>query len=93
VAEVARARFVNANQVFTWRRAFELCELSESRAALIPTYPRLLQYLSELAVTKEASEMESEANHHAVCQRAYAMKKHRATRLHYDLRWNGTECY
>ena len=37
------------------------------------------------------SEMESEANHHALCQRAYAMKKHRATRLHYDLRleWNG----
>jgi len=34
--------------------------------------------------------MESEANH-ALCQRAYAMKKHRATRLHYDLRleWNG----
>lgn len=36
-------------------------------------------------------EMESEANCHALCQRAYAMKKHHATRLHYDLRleWNG----
>jgi bifunctional non-homologous end joining protein LigD len=35
--------------------------------------------------------MESEVNHTALCQRAYAMKKHRATRLHYDLRleWNG----
>ena len=35
--------------------------------------------------------MELEANHDAFCQRAYAMKKHRATRLHYDLRleWNG----
>lgn len=35
--------------------------------------------------------MQSEANRHALCQRAYAMKKHRATRLHYDLRleWNG----
>jgi len=35
--------------------------------------------------------MESEANRRALCQRAYAMKKHRATRLHYDLRleWNG----
>ena len=40
-------------------------------------------------------EMESEANRRALCQRAYAMKKHHATRLHYDLRfeWNGTECY
>lgn len=35
--------------------------------------------------------MESEANRRALCQRAYAMKKHRARRLHYDLRleWNG----
>src|SRR6185312_3775694 len=35
--------------------------------------------------------MQSEANRHALRQRAYAMKKHRATRLHYDLRleWNG----
>jgi hypothetical protein len=35
--------------------------------------------------------MESEVNHIALCRRAYAMKKHRATRLHYDLRleWNG----
>jgi bifunctional non-homologous end joining protein LigD len=35
--------------------------------------------------------MEAEVNHHTLCQRAYAMKKHRATRLHYDLRleWNG----
>jgi bifunctional non-homologous end joining protein LigD len=35
--------------------------------------------------------MESEVNRRALCQRAYAVKKHRATRLHYDLRleWNG----
>lgn len=35
--------------------------------------------------------MEGEANHHAFRERAYAMKKHHATRLHYDLRleWNG----
>ncbi len=35
--------------------------------------------------------MESEVNRRILCQRAYAMKKHRATRLHYDLRleWNG----
>ena len=36
VAEVARAHGVNANQVFTWRRAFERGELSEPGAALIP---------------------------------------------------------
>jgi transposase len=36
VAEVARANGVNANQVFTWRRAFERGELSESSVALIP---------------------------------------------------------
>jgi len=30
--------------------------------------------------------MESEANHRALHERAYAMKKHHATRLHYDLR-------
>jgi transposase len=36
VAEVARAHGVNANQVFTWRRAFERGELSESSVALIP---------------------------------------------------------
>ena len=35
--------------------------------------------------------MKSEVNCRALYQRAYAMKKHRATRLHYDLRleWNG----
>jgi bifunctional non-homologous end joining protein LigD len=35
--------------------------------------------------------MEAEINHHTLCQHAYAIKKHRATRLHYDLRleWNG----
>ena len=35
--------------------------------------------------------MESKVNHRALYQRAYAMKKHRATRPHYDLRleWNG----
>ena len=35
--------------------------------------------------------MESKVNRPVLCQRAYAMKKHRATRLHYDLRleWNG----
>jgi transposase len=36
VAEVARAQGVIANQVFTWRRAFERGELTESCAALIP---------------------------------------------------------
>ena len=36
VAEVARAHGVNANQVFTWRRAFERGELSEPGTALIP---------------------------------------------------------
>jgi transposase len=36
VAEVARAHGVNANQVFTWRRAFERSELSEPSVALIP---------------------------------------------------------
>jgi bifunctional non-homologous end joining protein LigD len=30
--------------------------------------------------------MEAEANLRAFCERAYAMKKHHATRLHYDLR-------
>ncbi len=36
VAEVARTHGVNANQVFTWRRAFERGELSEPGTALIP---------------------------------------------------------
>jgi len=35
VAEVARAHGVNANQVFSWRRAFERGELVES-CALLP---------------------------------------------------------
>src|SRR3984885_9890896 len=35
--------------------------------------------------------MEAEANRHAFGDRAYGIKKHHATRLHYDLRleWNG----
>jgi bifunctional non-homologous end joining protein LigD len=35
--------------------------------------------------------MKSEVNRRALYQRAYATKKHHATRLHYDLRleWNG----
>ena len=35
--------------------------------------------------------MEAEANRSALRERVYAMKKHHATRLHYDLRleWNG----
>jgi len=35
--------------------------------------------------------MEAEANRHALGGRAYGIKKHHATRLHYDLRleWNG----
>jgi len=35
--------------------------------------------------------MEAKANRRAFCERAYSMKKHHATRLHYDLRleWNG----
>lgn len=36
VAEVARAHGVNANQVFTWRRAFERGELIEPCTALLP---------------------------------------------------------
>ena len=36
VAEVARVHGVNANQVFTWRRAFERGALSEPSVALIP---------------------------------------------------------
>jgi transposase len=36
VAEVARAHSVNANQVFTWRRAFERGELTGPSVALIP---------------------------------------------------------
>jgi transposase len=40
VAEVARVHGVNANQVFTWRRAFERGELSESSVALIPVTVR-----------------------------------------------------
>jgi transposase len=39
VAQVAQAHGVNANQVFTWRRAFERGELAEpssASAALIP---------------------------------------------------------
>ena len=36
VAEVARAHGVNANQVFTWRRAFERGELTEPCSALLP---------------------------------------------------------
>jgi transposase len=36
VAEVARAHGVNANQVFTWRRAFNRGELSEPSVALVP---------------------------------------------------------
>jgi bifunctional non-homologous end joining protein LigD len=40
---------------------------------------------------EKAAEMEAEAKHYALHARAYAMKKHHATRLHYDLRleWNG----
>ena len=35
--------------------------------------------------------MEPEARRRVLCEHAYAMKKHHATRLHYDLRleWNG----
>lgn len=36
VAEVPRAHGVNANQAFTWRRAFERGELSEPCTSLIP---------------------------------------------------------
>jgi transposase len=36
VAEVARAHGLNANQVFTWRRAYPRGELSEQCAALLP---------------------------------------------------------
>jgi len=36
VAEVARAHGLNANQVFTWRRAYDRGELSEPCAALLP---------------------------------------------------------
>jgi bifunctional non-homologous end joining protein LigD len=42
-------------------------------------------------IKEKPCEMESEVNRCALRQRAYAMKKHRATHLHYDLRleWNG----
>ena len=36
VAEVARAYGLNANQVFTWRRAFQRGELAEHCGALLP---------------------------------------------------------
>jgi len=36
VAEVARVRGLNANQVFKWRREFERGELIESCAVLLP---------------------------------------------------------
>jgi transposase len=42
VAEVARAHGVNANQVFTWRRAFERGELNEPSVALF-RYPASVQ--------------------------------------------------
>jgi transposase len=48
VAEVARAHGVNANQVFTWRRAFERGELVDSCSALIPvTVSRLDEAANE----------------------------------------------
>src|ERR1700739_1261672 len=36
VAEVARTHGVNANQVFTWRRAFERGEVSDASGELLP---------------------------------------------------------
>jgi bifunctional non-homologous end joining protein LigD len=52
-----------------------------------------LPYLLEEAITREESpaKMESEVNRNGLHRRAYATKKHRATRLHYDLRleYNG----
>jgi|SRR5215469_6169880 len=36
IAEVARRHGVNANQVFSWRRAYERGELNEPCGALIP---------------------------------------------------------
>jgi transposase len=36
VAEVARAHGLNANQVFTWRRAYERGELIQPSTALLP---------------------------------------------------------
>jgi bifunctional non-homologous end joining protein LigD len=55
--------------------------------------PSVLAISLKAAVTEEEKpcEMASDVNHNALCRRAYAMKKHRATRLHYDLRleWNG----
>ena len=38
VAEVARVHGVNANQLFSWRRAFQRGELLESTGALIPVH-------------------------------------------------------
>ena len=38
VAEVARVHGVNANQLFSWRRAFQRGELLESSGALIPVH-------------------------------------------------------
>ena len=36
IAEVARTHGVNANQVFSWRRAYQRGELNEPSGALIP---------------------------------------------------------
>lgn len=36
VAEVARAHGINANQLFSWRRAFQRGDLSEPCGALVP---------------------------------------------------------
>lgn len=47
VAEIARAHGVNANQVFTWRRAWERGELVDGHATLLPVV------LSSQAQTKD----------------------------------------
>jgi bifunctional non-homologous end joining protein LigD len=52
----------------------------------------ILKYLQGEDDRKEGDcEMEAEADRRALRERAYVMKKHHATRLHYDLRleWNG----
>src|SRR6185437_1879395 len=47
--------------------------------------------IDSIYLTGVRRKMEREASRHAHRERAYAMKKHHATRLHYDLRleWNG----
>jgi bifunctional non-homologous end joining protein LigD len=66
--------------------------MNAARAWIRDCLSIILKYLpGEVDGRGKTCEMKAEANRRAVCERAYAMKKHHATRLHYDLRleWNG----